>query len=234
MNLPDIISTANLLPPDGGIIYTETNMQRHIPEPLNTITAVFFIAVAIYWLIRFNGFSAQFGFLSVAAYILLIGGIGGTVYHGLRQYRFIIMMDWIPILLLCMMTCLYFWVKILHRWLYAIGLVFLFFLFQFMVRRYTEQHHSLDWIININYAVMALMVMAPVLIYLTRTRFRHSMLIFGAILCFLLALFFRISDKWQILQIGTHFLWHALGAITTQLMFLYLYRIDRKGKRISI
>lgn len=104
MILANIPGVNIMLPPDGGIIYGETNMHHLFPEPLNTITAIFFIAIAIYWLVRLYGFSAQFVFLSISAYVLLIGSIGGTVYHGLRLYPFFILMDWIPILLLCMMA----------------------------------------------------------------------------------------------------------------------------------
>lgn len=217
-----------LLPPDGGIVYTETDMHRLIPEPLNTATAGCFLIIAVYWLIRLNGFSIRSLFLSVATYILLVGSIGGTAYHGLRLYRFFILMDWVPILLLCMLACAYFWAKVLKKWVYAAVVIFLFFLVQFFIRRYMEQHNHLDWGININYGLMALMVTAPLLIYLYRTGFYYSSLVVAAILCFALALFFRISDSWQLLPVGTHFLWHALGAVATQMIFLYVYKIENR------
>lgn len=191
------------MPPDGGIVYTETGMHRLIPEPLNTITAGFFIVSAIYWLIRLNGFSLQSIFLSIASYILLIGSIGGTAYHGLRMYKVFILMDWVPILLLCMAACAYFWAKILSRRVYAIVLIVVFFLLQFAIRYYMEQSNHLDWGVSINYALMAVMVIAPVLIYLFKTGFIYSTLVFTAIACFALALFFRVSDNWNLLQAGT-------------------------------
>lgn len=222
-----------LLPPDGGILYTETDMQRFIPEPLNTLTAGFFVVIAVYWIIRLNGFSIRSLFLSIATYILLIGSIGGTAYHGLRLYRFFILMDWVPILLLCMMACAYFWAKILKKWAYSAIVIFLFFLLQFFIRRYMEQHNHLDWGININYGLMALMVIAPLMVYLFRTGFNYSSLVFLAIGCFALALFFRISDTWQLLPVGTHFLWHVLGAAATQMLFQYVYKIEN-GKVVLV
>ena len=45
----------NQLPPDGGILYTETNMAQLFPEPLNAITAVFFLFIAIFWTIKIKG-----------------------------------------------------------------------------------------------------------------------------------------------------------------------------------
>ncbi|GEM_PF-6683264 len=32
----------NLIPPDGGMLYKETDMAQFFPEPFNAITAVFF------------------------------------------------------------------------------------------------------------------------------------------------------------------------------------------------
>lgn len=41
--------TTSQIPPDGGIVYAETNMSQLFPEPLNAITSCFFLAIAIYW-----------------------------------------------------------------------------------------------------------------------------------------------------------------------------------------
>ncbi|WP_262712154.1 hypothetical protein [Chryseobacterium hagamense] len=38
----------NLLPQDGGMLYKETDMAQLFPEPLNAITAVLFLALAIF------------------------------------------------------------------------------------------------------------------------------------------------------------------------------------------
>jgi len=222
-----------LLPPDGGIIYTETDMHRIVPEPLNTVTAGCFMIIAVYWLIRLNGFSIKSLFLSIATYILLIGSIGGTAYHGLRLYRFFILMDWVPIVILCMLACAYFWAKVLKKWVYSAVVIFLIFLLQFFIRRYMEQHNHLDWGISINYGLMALMVITPLLIYLSRTRFNYSFLVFPAIICFAMALFFRVSDGWHLLPVGTHFLWHTLAAGATQMIFLYVNNIE-SGKVLSV
>ena len=217
---------AGVLPPDGGIVYTETDMSRLIPEPLNTLTASLFTVIAIYWLIRLKGFSRQLLFLSLSSYLLLVGSVGGTVYHGLRMYRIFILMDWVPILLLCMAASVYFLTKILRRQVYVIGFVGLFFLIQLLIRTYLEKYNHLDWAININYALMAVMVVAPLLFYLFKTGFRYSRLVFSAIGFFSLALFFRIADAWQFLPTGTHFLWHVLGAMATHTIFLYVFQVD--------
>src|SRR5690606_17917106 len=99
--------------PDGGLLYTETNLNSLLPEPLNTLTSCFFFLLALYWIIRLKGFNPRHAFLSIASWFLLIGSIGGTVYHGLRKYPVFIIMDWLPILLLCLMASAWFWMKVL-------------------------------------------------------------------------------------------------------------------------
>ena len=135
-------------------------------------------------------------------------------------------MDWVPILILCMAASVYFWTRILKRPFYAVSVILLFFLSQLLIRNYLEQYNHLDWAININYGLMAVMVVAPVLIYLFKTGFRYSRLVFSAIGFFSLALFFRIADGWQFPPTGTHFLWHILGAMATHTMFLYVFQVD--------
>ncbi len=35
-------------PPDGGMLYTETDLGQFFPEPLNAVTSCFFLAIAVY------------------------------------------------------------------------------------------------------------------------------------------------------------------------------------------
>ncbi|RYF21594.1 MAG: hypothetical protein EOO42_10260, partial [Flavobacteriales bacterium] len=100
--------SVNQLPPDGGMLYMETNMAHLFPEPLNAITAVFFLIIAIFWTIKIKGNFKAHPFLTYCLILLYIGGIGGTVYHSLRQWSVFIMMDWLPIMLLCVSAGVYF------------------------------------------------------------------------------------------------------------------------------
>ena len=214
-------------------MYAETNMRQLIPEPLNTLTAGLFFIISVYWLIRLKGVSSHSFFLSAGTYILLIGSIGGIAYHGLRQYKLFILMDWIPIVILCLMASVYFWTKIFNRRIYAVIPVTVFFLILFISRLYLEKDSNLDWAISLNYGLMAVMIITPLLIYTSRMGTNSSRLVYTAIICFAGALFFRISDGSHIIFTGTHFLWHTLGAIATHLMFLYIYRIDT-GNHVAV
>lgn len=123
----------NFRAPDGGILYTETNLNSFLPEPLNTLTSCFFFLLAVYWIYRLKGFTARHTFLSIASWLLLIGSIGGTVYHGLRKYPVFIMIDWLPILLLCLMASAWFWVKVLQSSAAAIVVFLIFFLIEAVI-----------------------------------------------------------------------------------------------------
>ena len=82
--------------------------------------------------------------------------------------------------------------------------------------------------VNINYALMALLVLLPVLKYLIYTQWKAGRWVGYALLSFALALTFRIADKWEWLSFGTHFLWHSFGAIATFCMFNYIYLTQNK------
>lgn len=219
----------NQLPPDGGIQYTETNMAQLFPEPLNAITAVLFLLIAIYWTIKLKGNFKANPFLTYCLVLLYIGGVGGSVYHLLRQWSFFIMMDWMPIMLLCISAGMYFLAQS-TRWYYAILMVFSYIALQFTIRNLLSKQNA-NLFININYAIMALLVLAPVLIHLIYTKWKAGKWVGFAFLSFIFALTFRIADKWAWLPFGTHFLWHCFGALATYCMFNYIYLTQGKTIR---
>jgi len=212
-------------PPDGGMLYAETNMEHVFPEPLNTITSCFFLAIAIYWTFKLRGSYKEHAFLTFALILLYIGGIGGTIYHGLRQWRIFIMMDWMPIMLLCVFAGVYFLGK-LTRWYFAVLLVVAYGFFQFYLRSQMMEAGNIQLFININYAVLAGLVLFPVLGYLIKSKFRHGRWVGSALLAFVIALSSRVLDQWSMEGIGTHFLWHTFGAVAAFCMFQYIYLIN--------
>jgi len=221
----------NQLPPDGGIQYAETNMAQLFPEPLNAVTAVFFLIIAIFWTIKIKGNFKAHPFLTYCLILLYIGGIGGAVYHSLRQWSVFIMMDWLPIMLLCVSAGIYFLAQS-TRWYYAVLMVLGYFGLQFFLRNLLTSNNA-NLFININYAVMALLVLLPVLNYLIYTKWKAGKWVGYALLAFAFALTFRIADKWEWLSFGTHFLWHSFGAIATYCMFNYIYLTQQKSSELA-
>ncbi|MCO6149138.1 hypothetical protein [Flavobacterium sp. NRK1] len=216
------------IPPDGGMLYTETNMQHLFPEPLNAITSVFFIAIALYWSFKLRGKYKHHAFLSVAVCMLYIGGIGGTIYHGLRQWSFFIIMDWLPIMLLCVAAGVYFLTRII-KWYYALALAAAYICFLGFIRNSSFAYENTQLFININYAVLAGMVLVPVFLFLWISKFRYAIWVSIALIAFITALTFRIGDNWNLLSVGTHFLWHIFGAVAAFCMFQYIYFVNENN-----
>ncbi len=213
-----------IVPRDGGHIYAETNFNHIIVEPYNAISAFLFFGIGIYWFYRLKGRYEQFAFLTTAVSLLTIGAIGGTIYHAFRLHAFFMYMDWLPILIICFMTSVYFLDKILGVWYYALGLVVIALLSQFLLFKLV---HSSN-IINLNYGVMAALVLVPTILILIKHKFFQWWWVIYALGGFSLALFFRVADKWFDLPMGTHFLWHLFGAMTGHFMFLFIFKLNEK------
>ncbi|WDF56873.1 hypothetical protein [Mucilaginibacter sp. KACC 22063] len=214
----------NQIPLDHGLIYTETNLNHFFPEPWNMVTSAFFLIPAFYWLIKLKGFSREYVFLSLATWLLLIGCIGSTVYHGLRRWHIFIFMDWVPIALLCLMASVYFWMKVLGKWVYGFLALLIFIGMEFAVRKLFTGY-DVQLMISLNYGMMVLMILLPLILLLVKLKGHNAWLVITALLAFGAALFFRVADRWAILPMGTHFLWHTFGSIATSLMFVFIYRL---------
>jgi hemolysin III len=167
-------------------------------------------------------------FLTYCLALLYIGGIGGTTYHALRQWSFFIAMDWMPIMLLCVSAGVYFLAQS-AKWYYAVLMVVGYLGFQFLLKGWLTGDSHL--FVNINYAIMAMLVLLPALNYLIYTKWKAGKWVGYALLAFVLALTFRIADKWEWLSVGTHFLWHSFGAIATFCMFNYIYLTQRSAAK---
>lgn len=208
--------------PDGGLWYAETDPTRFVVEPFNAASAAVFILMAIGWLMALKGKFAERTFLYIATIILLIGAIGGSLYHAFRSSALFIYLDWVPILVLCVMAATYFLFHVTKRIGLSLLLMALMLGLQVLVWNIgnTRGHYN----INVNYGLMALTVLLPLTLFMRMKHFRYWGYVAGAIAGFLTALFFRIVDEDLLLPFGTHFLWHLFGAVSCHLMFLYIYR----------
>lgn len=212
------------VPADGGMIYTETNLNHFFPEPFNMVSSAVFLAPALYWIIKLRGFNRRYTFLSIAMYFLLTACIGSTVYHGLRRWSFFIYMDWVPIAALCLLSSGYFWYKLLGKWYHGI-LAFFAFIGVLTCLRLFMPLMDIQLAISLNYGVMVLMIVLPLTFLLIQMKGHNAGLVAIALLAFATALFFRIADKWQWIGIGTHFLWHLFGCIATIAIFKFIYKL---------
>src|SRR5579864_6353866 len=119
------------LPRDHGPIYTETlhNLPAYFAdgwrmvEPCNAVTASVFIFIAAFWLVRLRGRYRRHPFVMSGLVILLVGGIGGTVYHAFRQWPIFLAMDFVPISLLSLMAAIYLWVRLRPQWYFVVLII---------------------------------------------------------------------------------------------------------------
>jgi hypothetical protein len=181
-----------------------------------------FIGIAAWWLYQLRGKFRERTFLYISAIILMIGAIGGSIYHAFRYSAVFIYMDWLPILILCLMASTYFLFHVLRNIGFALGIVLGIIIIQVLV--WNMGNNTGHGNINMNYALMALTVLVPIFLFLRQKKFRNGYLIAAALCAFLSALLFRIVDYDKWLSMGTHFLWHLFGALACHLLFLFVYR----------
>ncbi len=221
---------------DWGPLYTETPADPFAPdaplvaEPWNTATAALFIAIAVAFAWRVRGRAREFPFLTVCLPILLAGAIGGTLFHGTRTRIFYFLLDVVPISLLGLAGSLFMAYRLWGRWMWLCYLpaVAVFYLVVNRVLFRTVGQMSPQWSVNISYASLALIVLSPIALVLWRTRFRHGGWVVAGVVSFAIAWFFRLVDRdiGATLPMGSHWLWHTFGAISTALMIQFFYTVE--------
>jgi len=214
--------------PDHGPIYVETDTSRWLVEPWNTATAAIFLGLVVYWAWRLRGSYRQYLFLTLALPLLLVGGVGGTVYHAFRAHRAWLFMDWVPIAVLSIAAAVYLWSRLLPRWWYALAIIPVVTALIFVGARFLFLHVR-SFAIAFTYSMLACVIIVPAVLVLRRHRWRDWYLLVLAALSFVAAITSRSLDRYSagVLPMGSHFLWHVFGAAATHLAFLYLYRLRR-------
>ncbi len=232
---PDWALLTNGRMPDLGPRYTETPLDPYAPnapvvaEPWNAVTASFFIVLVLIWVWRLRGRYHQYPFLVCCMPILLAGGIGGTLYHATRMSRFYFLLDVIPISVLGMAGAVFMAIRYWGgRGWWFIPAVTVFYIGVNRLLFAAVGPSNIQLSVNLSYASLALVVLTPVALVLWRTRFRHGGWVLAALISFLIAWFFRLVDReiGPYLTMGSHWLWHTFGVITTALIVEYFYLVE--------
>jgi len=225
--MPDPAAAWN--PNDGGPRYVETPSDMNhfsglIAEPWNTASAVLFIVIAVGWLWALRGRYREHPFLTMCLPILATGGIGGVLYHGLPIYRMFFLMDVIPIYVLGLAVTVWLWIRLGPKLVRLLALIAVLAFFQ-LISIYQLPR---QWAINVSYGSLALLILTPIVVALVRTRFCYAGWVYTSVACFAIAWIFRISDTVRppLLPMGTHWLWHTFGALTTLTISIYVYHIE--------
>lgn len=212
--------------PDFGPLYTETNLNQFPVEPFNTGSNLLFLIVAIYWYRKLKHIkSIEFKtFLVRSLPLLVLGYIGGTIYHATRSHFVWILMDVLPIYAIAALTSHYLWQLISKK---AARLLIWFFvcvgfpgIFLWSISVDLPQKQT------ILYAFLSIPIVLPLLIDQLKMNFCYAMAFLIPCVSIGLALFFRAWDSslfvMQNIPMGTHWLWHSFGAITCHFLLSYL------------
>lgn len=209
-------------PNDSGPIYQETIEGRIPVEPFNTFSNIIFIVILVYFWMKIRKNPKQHPFFLFAIPVIFISWVGGTVYHGTRSHQFWLVLDWLPIMLVCLGGIVYFITKIKKKWwerlLFFLGLMLLSFLPRLIIL-------PNEYRISFGYAVTAITVLTPFIWYAYNTGWKNVQLILIAIFIFGLAVTFRTLDNITVLlPMGTHWLWHTFGGVAVFFLLLYIYK----------
>lgn len=221
-----------MLPSDHGPIYRETNMFATIREPFNMASAALFIAIAVYWLVQLKGRrDTRFQYWINCG--LLVGGLGGTLFHGFRVHFIFLALDFVPILGLSIATAFYFWFKVLPRRRYV--LIPLLILIVGRGLLYLAGYERATQI-NASYGGLGFFIILPVILFLLKSNGVGAPWVFCSIVMFGLALFCRANDFAPYFAAihGGHWLWHVFGAASVGALQIYLFRVSfRHSGRIN-
>ena len=218
------------MPNDSGPIYLETLMGHRFPvEPWNTYSNLLFLALIVFWFLRVRGNTREHRFIAYSLPVFLLGWVGGTVYHASRSHDVWLFLDFGPIALLAFAVLMFFWRRQGISWFVApflvIGPLALAGVTASVLR---DTHGAVHLLV---FPVVALTFLMPVLRYLARTGWKDVGLVSGALVGFAVAIGFRgidLSVPIAFLPMGTHWLWHSVGAVAVHLLMLYIYRGDRR------
>jgi hypothetical protein len=233
-----LTDSANRLP-DRGPRYRETPADPFAPtaaaiaEPWNTATAFLFVLLVGFWVWRLKGRYRQFPFLTGCLAVLFAGAVGGTLYHATRTRAAYFFLDVIPISVLGLAGAVYLLVRltaaagVVRVAVPAAGLVAFYLLVNGLLFRLVDFPNP-NLRVNLSYASLALLLVVPLGAVLERTRFRNAGWVAGGAAAFLIAWFCRLADNTLAVDwpMGTHWLWHAFGAVATFALFEYFYRLE--------
>ncbi|BAO54743.1 membrane protein [Nonlabens marinus] len=225
MLLTVLLQTVN----DSGPIYKETVMGRFPVEPFNTASNLVFLAVIIYFSIKIWKSTHSHYFLKAIMPIFFLGYIGGTVYHATRSAEFWLLLDWVPIVLLCFACSIYFVFKSARSWRYRLLLIAIIVGLNIIPATLPLPK---GYGTSVGYIGSAVAVILPVVVYLYQTGWARAIYLGLAVGSFTIAVILRTLDKkyeMEWLWMGTHWLWHTFGAIAVFWLVRFIYEdIERQ------
>ncbi len=214
---------------DNGPIYTETNLARFPVEPWNAASNIIFLILVIYWVRKTRLNYSQHPLIVCILPILLLGFVGGTVFHATRSHFIWLALDFLPILICALVAAIHLWRQVLGNLAYAVLTVVALFLGLRLTIGQLDL--PIGTRITLGYSSLAFSLLLPALLHCAKAAWKNFSLLLATIISFALAIFFRYIDRGlgaQFLPMGTHFLWHIFGGLSVASLITYVYKDDLK------
>lgn len=223
-------SIAQLISPaDNGPLYRETvDLSEFIVEPWNAYSSLTFIVVALILLWQLRGKFTAFPFIVFFCVpLLIIGGLGSTLFHAFRSSVWLLLLDVLPIVALVLGVSIWMWLKVLSpKWL-VIPIIVIFAVLTYSVGLLFDGQDQ----ISAGYVVRGTMLLLPCALYLRKTHFKQGFLLLLTSLFLVLALICRYIDEKTFIDFmpwGTHWLWHINTAVAAYFLGRYLIGNTKK------
>ncbi len=155
---------------------------------------------------------------------LLIGFLGGTIYHGTRSHWVWMAMDVLPIYILGIMTSYYHWrlIKISHKMIVLVFIVL--FLLPNLILWTTLVHWPHRF--TAGYLSLVIPCVLPMVLDQWRLGGKYLKSFLIPLVLILVSLLFRTLDShpWVTMNftIGTHWLWHLGGGLTCYFLLRHM------------
>lgn len=214
------------LAPDGGPYYAETDLSILFSEPWNAFSSLAIVLPAVYWAVKLKGNYKQYPFIFLCIPLLVLGGMGSTLFHAFRNSEYLLMMDVLPTAILMFSVGVYFWLKIIPNWWGTAGIVIPGTILRYAIYEFYPEEVA----VNISYFIAGTIVFFPLIFYLVKTKFDRGGFIVLSVAFLILSLVFREMDfrVVHVLPMGSHFLWHIFSGFGAFFLAKYLYFIRTK------
>lgn len=225
------LSLFTMRPDDFGPIYAETDLSRTIVEPFNTVSNIGFLILVIYWWRRLKWGPVKSNTILFSLPVILIGFIGGTVFHATRSHSLWLILDFMPIALTVLGNALLLWFRIYRIKKLPVLLCLPLMIALFALIKYIPV--SINARISIGYMLQGAFILAPAYVLCILSAYRGMFLLTAAVCSFAVAISFRQFDAAlgaTLLPMGSHFLWHIFGALSAHLLIRFIYEIEHSSQ----
>lgn len=217
--------------PDGGPLYAETNFGQFPVEPWATGSTLGLLLVSLYWSSRLQWrmIHPNKRLLSISVLLLYMAFIGALLYHAFRNHSFWLLLDFVPLALICLIVAIDSIVFGYRGRFYGLIGILLFLSLPVFVPALVSLRST-------GYLVLALLTVPPLLMRCALQNWLGFKELFLTVGSFVIAVSFRELDfgiGQEVLPMGTHFLWHLFGASTFFWLFSFLHLHARVAKRMN-